>query len=59
MKIDDNGIIRDMTADEIAEMERMAAEMAQMQPKPTPEERMNEIEAALIELAAMLAGGEV
>lgn len=54
-KININGITREMTAEEIAEMERMAAEMPA--PEPTPEDRMNEIEAALIELAAMLAGG--
>ena len=55
-KININGVTREMTADEIAEMERMAAEMPM--PEPTPEDRMQEIEAALIELAAMLAGGE-
>ena len=47
---------RDATPAEIAEAERTAAEM----PKPEPdqnEKRMNEIEAALIELAGMLAGG--
>ena len=54
-KINDNGITREMTAEEIAEMERMMAEMPM--PEPTPEERMNEIEAALIELAALLGGG--
>ena len=54
-KININGITRDMTPEEIAEYERMAAEMPK--PEPTPEERMNEIEAALIELAAMMAGG--
>ena len=55
-KININGVTREMTAEEVAEMERMAAEMPT--PEPTPEERMQEIEAALIELAAMLAGGE-
>ena len=52
-----NGVAeyRDATPEEIAEMERMAAEMPK--PEPTPEERMTEIEAALIELAAMMAGG--
>ena len=59
MKININGTTRDMTAEEeaayIAEMERMAAEMPK--PEPTPEDRMNEIEAALIELAAMMTGG--
>lgn len=55
MKININGVIREMTAEEIAEYKRMAAEIPK--PEPTPEERMNEIEAALIELAAMMAGG--
>ena len=55
-KINDNGIIREMTSEEIAEMERLAAEMPQLEPDPN-EVRMNEIEAALIELAAMLTGG--
>lgn len=55
MKININGITREMTAEEIAEMERMQAEMPM--PEPTPEGRMNEIEAALIELAALLGGG--
>ena len=51
-KINISGITRDMTPKEIAEMERMMAEMPK--PEPTPEERMEQIEAALIELAAML-----
>lgn len=55
MKININGIIREMTPEEIAVYERIAAEMPT--PEPTPEERMTEIEAALIELAAMLTGG--
>lgn len=55
MRIYDNGIVRDLTPAEIAERERMAAEFSA--PEPSPEDRMNEIEAALIELAGMLAGG--
>ena len=55
MRVYDNGIYRDATPEEIAEMERMTAEMPK--PEPTPEQRMTEIEAALIELAAMMAGG--
>lgn len=35
-KINDNGVTREMTAEEIAEMERMAAEMPT--PEPSPEE---------------------
>lgn len=54
-KININGVVREMTAEEVAEMERLAEQTPP--PEPTPEERMNEIEAALIELAAMLAGG--
>ena len=45
MKINDNGIVRDMTAEEIAEMERMAAEMPQ-QPT-TLEEQVLELREAL------------
>ena len=56
-KININGLTREMTAEEIAEMERMAAEM------PAPEQTEDDwklgIEAALIELAAMVAGGGV
>ena len=55
MKINYNGIVREMTAEELAEYQRMQAEMPP--PEPTPDERMQEIEAALIELAAMLGGG--
>lgn len=55
MKININGITREMDEKELAEYERIAAEFPA--PEPTPDERMNEIEAALIELAAMLAGG--
>lgn len=54
-KININGVTRDMTAEEIAEMERLAAEMPTPEPDPN-EIRMQEIEAALIELAAMLGG---
>ncbi len=47
----------EMTADEIAEMEAMQAQTPQPEPDPN-ETRMTEIEAALMELAAMMAGGE-
>lgn len=53
-KININGTTRDMEPDEIAEYEAKAAEMPA--PEPTAEERMQEIEAALIELAAMVGG---
>ena len=55
-KININGVTREMTAEEIAEMERLAAEMPVPEPDPK-EARMDEIEMALMELAGMLAGG--
>ena len=45
MKICENGIYRDMTAEEIAELEQLAAE--QPAPGPTPEERIPTLEEAL------------
>jgi hypothetical protein len=45
MKICENGIYRDMTAAEIAELERLAAD--QPAPEPTPEERIAVLEEAL------------
>ena len=57
-----NGVAVEMTAEEIAEMEKYQAELPATE--PTPEERLAALEqagaerdAALIELAAMLAGG--
>ena len=44
MKICENGIIRDITAEEIAELERLAAE--QPAPEPTAEERIAVLEEA-------------
>lgn len=48
MKICENGIIRDMTAEEIAEFEALAAE--QPEPEPTPEERIAALEKDNAEL---------
>jgi hypothetical protein len=45
MKACENGKYRDLTPEEVAEMERMAAEMPE--PEPTPEERIAELEAAM------------
>ena len=42
MKIYENDGIREMTAEEIAEMEKAQSEMPE--PEPTPEERLNSIE---------------
>lgn len=43
MKICENGFIREMTTDEIAEFERQQAELPE--PEPSPEERLAELEA--------------
>ena len=45
----------EMTEEEIAEFERMQAQMPEPVPDPS-DARMMEIEAALIELAAMIGG---
>ena len=48
MKICENGIIRDMTAEEIAELERAAAEMPE--PEPSLDEQIAELRASNAEL---------
>ena len=48
MKIYENGIIREMTTEEIAEMERLQAEMPA--PEPTAEERLAALEEVMLEL---------
>jgi hypothetical protein len=56
MKININGITRDMTPEEEA---RFAREMAQMpKPEPTPEERIRDLEEEL-KAAKILLGLEV
>lgn len=55
MKINIDGITRDMTPEEEAQYMQEMANMPQPEPDPT-ETRMMQIEAALIELAAMLGG---
>lgn len=48
MKICENGIIREMTPEEIAEIERLASEMPEAE--PTAEERLAALEEAMLEL---------
>lgn len=48
MKICENGVYRDMTAEEVAELEKVAAE--QPAPEPTPEERIVVLEKDNAEL---------
>lgn len=59
-----NGILVEMTPEEIAEMEKFEADTPAPDPATTPEERIAQLEkiiaeqdAALMELAAILAGG--
>lgn len=58
MKKYENGIYRDMTAEEVAELEKLATEMPA--PEPTPEERIAELEQDNAELReameALLSG---
>ena len=48
MKIYENGIYRDMTAEEVAELEKLAAEVPT--PEPTAEERIAALEKDNAEL---------
>lgn len=50
MKIFENGVVRDMTAEEIAELEKLAAEAPEPAPEPTPEERIAALEQNNAEL---------
>lgn len=58
MRICENGVYRDMTAEEIAELEKLATEMPA--PEPTPEERIAALEKDNAELReameALLSG---
>ena len=56
-RINVNGITRDMTAEEEAELEKLAADMPEPEKDPM-ETRLDEIEAAMIELAAQQAATE-
>ena len=63
MKIFENGVVRDMTAEEIAELEKLAAESPAPAPEPTPEERIAALEQDNAELRealeALLTGATV
>ena len=50
-KININGVIREMTAGEIAEMERLSTET---QPEPTVEEQLSALKKQLAERDAMI-----
>lgn len=55
MKICENGVIRDMTPEEIAELQSLADN--QPMPEPTAEERLEAIESALLELMGVDVDG--
>ena len=55
-RICDNGIYRDMTAEEIAELEKMQTEAPA--PTPTIEERMASVEEDTAIIRAILMGEE-
>ena len=58
-KINVNGVTREMTPEEIAEMERQIVDMPELE--PTPEERLDALETTtddMILLMAELIGGE-
>lgn len=52
MKIYENGVYRDMTPEEIAELEKLAAEAPV--PEPTPEERIAVLEQDNAELRSAI-----
>ena len=54
LRISENGVIRDMTPAEEAEYNAMLA--AQPEPEPTAEERLEALEAAMLEL--VMGGAE-
>lgn len=56
MKICENGIYRDMTAEEIAELEKMQSEAPV--PTPTIEERMASVEEDTKAIRVILMGEE-
>ena len=59
-KININGITREMTEEEIAEFDRMQAQMPE--PQPTPEQRLDALEGTtddiILMMADLIGGGE-
>lgn len=55
MKICENGIIREMTPEEIAELEALAQEAPM--PEPTAEERLDALESAMLEMMGVVTDG--
>lgn len=55
MKICENGIIRDMTPEEIAELEALSQEKPL--PPPTAEERLEALESVVLEILGVTTNG--
>ena len=55
MKICENGTIREMTPEEVAEYEALAQEAPMSE--PTAEERLDALESAMLELMGVLPNG--
>lgn len=55
MRICENGIIREMTPEEIAEYEALAQEAPM--PPPTTEERLDAVERAVLEILGVTTNG--
>lgn len=55
MRVCENGIIREMTPEEIAEYEALAK--AEPMPEPTAEERLEALEGAMLELMGVELNG--
>ena len=53
MKININGLTREMTTEEIAEYERQRAEMPE--PEPSPEERLDALETTTEDMILFMA----
>lgn len=54
-KICENGIIRDMTPEEVAEFEALAQD--EPMPPPTTEERLDAVERAVLEILGVTTNG--
>ena len=55
MRVCENGIIREMTPEEIAELEALAQE--EPLPPPTAEERLDALESAMLEMMGVVTDG--
>ena len=57
-RICDNGVYRDMTTEELQELEKMQQENQEQTQEKTPEERLEMVENAIQDLILIQMGGE-